>query len=218
VQLAIFDLDNTLIGADSDYLWGEFLTETGVVDRDRYLREHDRFYAAYLQGALDIHEFLEFQLAPLAAFPMERLLAWRERFLEQKIRPVVLPAARELVARHRGAGHMLLIVTATNRFITEPIAAMLGVTHLIATEPEYADGRYTGRVAGIPSYASGKVTRLEAWLARQGLRPTETWFYSDSHNDLPLLERVSHPVAVDPDDTLRGVARERGWPVLSLRG
>jgi HAD superfamily hydrolase (TIGR01490 family) len=217
VKLAIFDLDNTLIGGDSDYLWGQFLAETGVVDPGEYLRGHDRFYADYLAGTLDIRAFLRFQLAPLARHAPSDLLRWRARFVEEWIRPIVLPRARALIDEHREAGHSLLIITATNRFITAPIAELLGVTDLIATEPEAVDGRFTGEITGTPSYAAGKVARFQAWLADRGARASETWFYSDSHNDLPLLERVTHPVAVDPDDTLARVARERDWPIVSLR-
>ncbi|MCU0937293.1 MAG: HAD-IB family hydrolase [Gammaproteobacteria bacterium] len=217
MKLAIFDLDNTLIGGDSDYLWGQFLAELGVVDADAFLRGHERYYADYLAGTLDIRDFLRFQLAPLARFPMPELVAWRARFLEEKIRPILLPAAADLLDRHRRAEHRLLIITATNRFITAPIANLLGVVDLIATEPESANGRFTGDVSGVPSYAAGKVARFDAWLAEQVDPPGETWFYSDSHNDLPLLERVIHPVAVDPDDTLRAVAAARAWPVISLR-
>jgi HAD superfamily hydrolase (TIGR01490 family) len=217
VKLAIFDLDNTLIGGDSDYLWGQFLAGLGVVDAGEYLRGHDRFYADYLEGTLDIHAFLRFQLAPLARFEPADLLRWRTRFIAERIRPIVLPRARTLLDEHRAHGHTLLIVTATNRFITAPIAELLGVAELIATEPESVGGRFTGEVAGTPSYAAGKVVRFQQWLAERDARPSETWFYSDSHNDLPLLERVTHPVAVDPDETLAGVARARGWPVLSLR-
>lgn len=217
MNLAIFDLDNTLIAGDSDYLWGQFLAELGVVDPEAYLRGHERYYADYLAGTLDIHDFLRFQLAPLARLPVPELLAWRARFIEEKIQPILLPAAQALLDHHRRAGHRLLIITATNRFITGPIASLLGVADLIATEPETADGRFTGEVAGTPSYASGKVVRFEAWLAEQGEPLRETWFYSDSHNDLPLLERVDHPVAVDPDETLRAIAVERGWSILSLR-
>ena len=217
MQLAIFDLDNTLIAGDSDYLWGEFLAELGKVDAEAFLREHERYYADYLAGRLDIGEFLRFQLAPLARFPMPDLLAWRERFIEEKIRPILLPAARMLLERHRRAGHRLLIITATNRFITRPIASLLGVEDLIATEPETSAGRFTGEVAGVPAYAAGKVTRFDAWVEEQGQPPSETWFYSDSHNDLPLLERVDHAVAVDPDETLRTIARSRAWPIVHLR-
>lgn len=217
MNLAIFDLDNTLIAGDSDYLWGHFLAGIGVVDREHYLREHDRFYAAYLEGSLDIYEFLRFQLEPLARFPLPELLAWRSRFVEERIRPIRLPRADQLLAEHRNAGHTLLIVTATNRFVTAPIAELLGVPNLIATEPAQVGGRFTGEVAGVPSYRDGKVARLRAWLADNRVAPRETWFYSDSHNDLPLLATVTHPVAVDPDETLRRIAAERGWPVMTLR-
>jgi HAD superfamily hydrolase (TIGR01490 family) len=217
VNLAIFDLDNTLIRGDSDYLWGQFLAEVGAVDRGEFLRGHDRFYQHYLEGTLDIFEFLRFQLGPLARHPLPALTEWRTRFLAEKIEPILLPRAHALLDEHQGAGHTLLIITATNRFITEPIARRLGVDNLIATEPESVDGRFTGNVAGTPSYAGGKVERLEAWLRAHGTRPAETWFYSDSHNDLPLLERVTHPTAVDPDATLLQVASRRGWPVISLR-
>jgi HAD superfamily hydrolase (TIGR01490 family) len=217
MKLAIFDLDNTLIAGDSDYLWGQFLADLGVVDRAAYLAGHDRYYADYLAGTLDIHAFLRFQLAPLARLPRDDLLQWRQRFIEERIRPIVLPQAQDLLQGHRRANRELLIITATNRFITEPIAALLGVEELIATEPEVVGGQFTGEVAGIPSYGAGKVERFERWSSKQAARPTETWFYSDSHNDLPLLERVDHPVAVDPDATLLQVARARDWPVISLR-
>ncbi len=219
MAIALFDLDNTLIAGDSDYLWGRFLADEGVVDGARYEAENRRFYEDYLAGRLDIEAFLRHQLAPLAALPPGRLEALRARFIREAIVPIVLPAARALIARHREAGDRPVIITATNRFITEPIAALLGVEDLIATEPERGpDGRYTGRHAGIPAFREGKVRRLEAWLAEHGLDLTESWFYSDSHNDLPLLERVAHPVAVDPDPTLERIARARGWPVISLRG
>jgi HAD superfamily hydrolase (TIGR01490 family) len=217
MKLAIFDLDNTLIAGDSDHLWGQYLADLGVVDRRAYLEGHERYYADYLAGRLDIHAFLRFQLGPLARFPRDDLLRWRRLFVEQRIRPLLLPRAQELIQEHRHALRKLLIITATNRFITEPIAALLGVEDLIATEPEVVAGRFTGEVAGTPSYAAGKVERFEEWLSDQGVRPSETWFYSDSHNDLPLLERVDHPVAVDPDGKLRDVARARYWPIISLR-
>ena len=217
MPLAIFDLDNTLIAGDSDHLWGEFLVEQGVVDADVYRRENDRFYAEYRAGSLDIMEFLAFSLAPLARLDASELERLRRRFLEERIPPILLAEARALIERHRAAGDRLLIITATNRFITGPIAGILGVPDLIATEPEVRDGRYTGRVSGTPCYREGKVERLTEWLERTGLDLAGSHFYSDSHNDLPLLERVDHPVAVDPDDRLRAIASERGWPVLSLR-
>ena len=217
MSLAIFDLDNTLIGGDSDYLWGQYLSEIGAVDSERYRREHDRFYDEYLRGVLDIYEFLRFQLEPLKHNSQETLHRWRRRFVEEKIRPLLLPKAVDLLDRHRRAGDTLLIITATNRFITEPIAEALGVEHLIATEPEFTNGRYTGEVTGLPSYAAGKVERLRAWMAEFGAGLEDSWFYSDSHNDLPLLEIVTHPVAVDPDQVLRKESLKRNWPVISLR-
>jgi HAD superfamily hydrolase (TIGR01490 family) len=216
MALAIFDLDNTLLTGDSDYLWGQFLCEIGVVDRTRYERENDRFYADYRAGRLDIMAFLRFSLAPLAAHPRARLDDWHQRFMAEKIDPLIGKPAQALVARHRAAGDTLMIITATNAFVTAPIAARFGIPHLIATEPEVVDGQYTGRVAGTPSFREGKVERLDGWLAERGESLEGAWFYSDSHNDLPLLERVTHPVAVDPDSTLAMHARSRNWPVISL--
>ncbi len=217
MPLAIFDLDNTLLAGDSDYLWGVFLAERGIVDADHYERENERFYQEYKDGRLDIHEFLRFSLAPLARHAPSELAAWRDAFLVEKIDPIILPKARQLVERHRLAGDTLLIITATNSFVTAPIAARLGIPHLIATEPAVADGRYTGEVDGIPSFREGKVLRLEQWLDAHQATLARSSFYSDSHNDLPLLERVDQPVAVDPDGALADVARARGWPILSLR-
>jgi HAD superfamily hydrolase (TIGR01490 family) len=217
VALAIFDLDNTLLAGDSDYLWGVFLADLGVVDRDRYERENERFYRDYREGRLDIHAFLRFSLRPLSEHPPERLADWHRQFMARCIEPILLPAAAALLARHRAAGDRLLIVTATNSFVTAPIARRLGVADLLATEPELRDGRYTGEVAGIPCFQAGKVTRLQAWLEAQGEHLAGSHFYSDSHNDLPLLSRVDHPVAVDPDPALRRHARAQGWPVISLR-
>jgi HAD superfamily hydrolase (TIGR01490 family) len=187
------------------------------VDRDYYERENDRFYGDYQAGRLDIAAFLRFALAPLAAHPQAALYAWREAFLRGKIDPVILAPARALVERHRSAGDMLVLITATNAFVTAPIAERFGIPHLIATEPEQADGRYTGEVAGIPAFREGKVRRLEAWLAQTGQSLSGSTFYSDSHNDIALLDRVDHPVAVDPDPQLHVYARQRGWPVISLR-
>ncbi len=217
MALAIFDLDNTLLAGDSDYLWGEFLVEQGVVDGEYYARENRRFYEEYKAGKLDIHEFMAFSLAPLTRFPAAELETMRARYIQQKIVPIVPRPARELLRRHREQGDFLLIITATNRFVTEPIAELLGVDHLLATDPEMRDGRYTGRVAGTPCFREGKVTRLKEWLDETGNDLADSWFYSDSHNDLPLLELVSRPVAVDPDETLAQHAEMKGWPVISLR-
>lgn len=217
MSLAIFDLDNTLLSIDSDHAWGEFLLEQGAVDPIAYREANERFMADYNAGTLDMAAFLEIALKPLADNTPEQLAAWHQQFMASKIEPNILPKAEELLARHRTKGDTLLIVTATNLFITAPIAERLGVDHLIAVEPERIDGRYTGRVSGTPSYREGKVTRLEQWLHDQDLTMEGAWFYSDSHNDLPLLEIVEHPVAVDPDDTLRKVAEERQWRIMSLR-
>ena len=217
MTLALFDLDNTLLAGDSDYLWGRFMIEQGIVDGDEYEQRNQAFYDQYRGGRLDIHEFLAFQLQPLAAHPVEQLQRWRQAFLERMIEPIILPSARELVARHRLNGDTLVIITATNRFVTEPIAARFGVDHLLATEVEMRAGRYTGRAAGTPCFRHGKVERLEQWLATANEDLAGSWFYSDSHNDLPLLERVTHPVAVDPDETLRTEALARNWAVISLR-
>lgn len=217
MSLAIFDLDNTLLGGDSDYLWGRFLVEQGHVDGDYYERENQRFYDEYKAGTLDIFEFLRFSLKPLAEHDMATLQQWHRQFMEQKIAPIMLPKAIALLQKHRDAGDYLLIITATNHFVTAPIAETLGVDHILATEPEVAAGRYNGEVAGTPCFQQGKVTRLNEWLAQSGQNLADSWFYSDSHNDLPLLEMVSHPVAVDADETLAAHAEAKGWPHISLR-
>ncbi|MDR5860758.1 HAD family hydrolase [Halomonas eurihalina] len=217
MSLAIFDLDNTLLSIDSDHAWGEFLLEQGAVDPVAYKQANDRFMADYEAGTLDMHAFLEVALKPLADNTPEQLAAWHQQFMASKIEPSIQPRGEELVARHRARGDTLLIITATNRFITGPIAKRLGIDDLIAVEPEMIDGRYTGRVSGIPSYREGKVERLDAWLADREETLNDAWFYSDSHNDLPLLEKVDHPVAVDPDAPLRETAEARGWRIISLR-
>uniref|UniRef100_UPI00356348C5 histidinol-phosphatase n=1 Tax=Marinobacter sp. TaxID=50741 RepID=UPI00356348C5 len=215
---ALFDLDNTLLAGDSDHAWGEFLVEEGLVDAEEYRKANDRFYQEYLNGELDIFHYLRFALQPLARHEMDELLAWRDAFLEKKVRPMMQSKARELLDQHRQQGHTLMIITATNRFVTEPIADLLGVEHLIATEPELVNGRYTGEVAGVPSFQDGKVTRLNDWLDHHTRTLEGAWFYSDSHNDVPLLKQVENPVAVDPDPRLEVLAKESGWPVISLRG
>lgn len=216
LSLAIFDLDNTLLRGDSDYEWGQFLIDRAVVDAQVVAREHDRYYAQYLDGTLDIYEFLAFQLRPLAEHDRATLNNWREEFVRTRIRPLITASALALVEEHRRGGDTLLIITATNRFITRPIADAFGVKHLIATDPEEVDGRFTGKVAGIPSYRDGKIARLEPWLARHGETLAGSWFYSDSHNDLPLLKRVDNPVAVNPDATLADYARTHAWRILHL--
>ena len=217
MSLAIFDLDNTLLHGDSDHLWGEFLIDQGVVDRERFTRDNNRYYADYLAGTLNIHDFLEqHQLRPLAQHDRATLERWREEFIRTRILPLIGPQARALVEKHRAQGHTLLIITATNRFITEPIAAEFSIPHLIATELEEVNGRFTGKVAGVPSYREGKVTRLGEWSRLNGQNLADSWFYSDSHNDLPLLTRVDHPVAVNADETLAAYASQHGWPVITV--
>ena len=215
--IALFDLDNTLIAGDSDYLWGCFLAEQGVVDGASHERKNRRFYDQYKAGELDIHAFLEFQLQPLAAHSLDTLVKLREQYLQEKIAPVLLPAAQALVDKHRDQNDTLVVITATNRFITEPIVAMYGIPHLLATEPEFVDGAYTGAVSGVPCFQGGKIDKLADWLEENRQSLDDSWFYSDSHNDLPLLGEVIHPVAVDPDEILEQHAKDHNWPVISLR-
>ena len=218
MRLALFDLDNTLLTGDSDYEWGQFLVDRGVLDRDTYEAQNRAYYEQYVAGTLDIHEYLGFALRPLAAHTPAELEKWHAEFMRLRILPMITPAARALVERH--AAELCAIVTATNSFITAPIALEFGVPHLIATEPEKQDGRFTGRVSGTPCFREGKIERLQDWLSALGHRLSDfeqSTFYSDSHNDLPLLERVSRPVAVDPDEALAAAARRRGWAVISLR-
>ena len=217
MNLAIFDLDNTLLNGDSDYLWGQFLAAEGIVDGDYYERENQRFYDEYNAGTLNIFEFLRFSLQPLADNKLESMLTLRQKFMESNIAPIILPKARKLLQKHRDQGHELLIITATNTFVTQPIAEALEINNLIGTDPEFKNGRYTGEVSGTPSFRDGKVTRLNTWLEENGYNLASSWFYSDSHNDLPLLEVVTHPIAVDADDTLLQHAAAKGWDSISLR-
>ncbi len=218
VRLAIFDLDNTLLNGDSDYLWGEFLCDRGIVDRPVYEAANEQFYQDYRKGTLNIDDFLQFALQPLASNEPEQLYRWRDQFIEQKIKPIMLPAAAALVDQHRQAGDRLLVITATNRFVTEPIVELFGIEQLLATTPEMVDGRFTGRYLGAPCFQEGKVTQLKQWLSDSGCSMEGSWFYSDSHNDQPLLQQVDHPVAVDPDETLERFAQQQGWPIMTLRG
>lgn len=218
-RIALFDMDDTLLPADSDSLWNTWLADVGALDPVARRREQLRFGVAYVAGTLDIHAFMAFQLAPLAAHPRPLLERWREQFVRERVAPIVTEAARACVAAH--AGERLALVTATNRWIAEPIAALFGIDTVIATEPEEtADGTFTGRVVGLPAFREGKIERVRTWLAGQGLAfdtVARSTFYSDSRNDIPLLEHVTHPVAVDPDAALAAHAAARGWPVISLR-
>lgn len=217
VALAIFDLDNTLLAGDSDHAWSEFLVQRGLVDKASVSAANDRFYQQYQQGGLNIQAYLEFALSYLRDKTVDELAPLHTDFMATAIEPIILPKAVELIERHRAAGDTLLIITATNRFITGPIAQRLGIEHIIACEVEIVDGRYTGKPVGIPSFQHGKVTRLNAWLEEQKISMKGAWFYSDSHNDLPLLETVTNPVAVNPDDTLKARAQAQGWQILDLR-
>jgi HAD superfamily hydrolase (TIGR01490 family) len=218
-RLVLFDLDNTLLAGDSDFEWAQFLIEQGVLDREVYEARNQTFYDQYKAGTLDIFEFLNFQLKPLSRHPRRVLDDWHRRFMLGKILPMIRPNARALVAQHRG--DLCIVITATNSFVTAPIAREFGIEHLIATEPEMHDGEFTGNVTGTPCFREGKVHRLEAWLAARGQTLASfaaSWFYSDSFNDLPLLDSVTHPVAVDPDARLRAHAAARQWPIISLYG
>jgi len=219
VNLALFDLDNTLLNGDSDFEWAQFLIAIGVLDRELFEAKNEAFYQQYQAGTLDILAFLDFQLKPLARHSRQQLDIWHRQFMAERIMPMISPAARQLVAKHQAAGDLCAIVTATNRFVTAPIAREFGIDHLIATEPAQHNGEFTGGVAGVPSFREGKIIRLESWLTERG----QSWdsfanstFYSDSLNDLPLLEKVRTPVAVKPDATLRAHAERCGWPILQF--
>ena len=220
MDLVLFDLDNTLLSGDSDFEWAQYLISRGVLDREVHEAENERFYAQYKAGTLDIHEFLDFQLKPLSRHPRTELDEWHEEFMATHIRPILGQPARQLVQEHLDSGALVALVTATNSFVTGPIARELGIHHLIATIPAQADGHFTGKPRGMPSFREGKITRVGDWLESMGLwwgSFDKSLFYSDSLNDLPLLEIVTNPVAVDPDDTLRAHAQAHGWPVISLR-
>lgn len=217
MPLAIFDLDNTLLAGDSDHAWGEFACEAGLVDAVEFGARNDAFYEDYKAGELDIDAYLRHALSPLVGQPAALIADWHRQFMASKIEPMLQAAAFALVEQHRSSGDTLLIITATNSYITAPIARRFGIDNLLACEGEIVAGRYTGEPAGIPSYGAGKITRLQQWLEIHPHSLDGSIFYSDSHNDLPLLRKVDKPVAVDPDETLRAVAEQQGWPVISLR-
>ena len=220
MNLVLFDLDNTLLAGDSDFEWAQFLIRKGVLDRELQEAKNIRFYEQYKAGTLDIFEFLDFQLAPLARHPRAQLDAWHREFLATAIRPLMTAPARALVAGHLASDALVAVVTATNSFVTGPIAREFGIPHLVATIPAQENGAFTGKPRGMPAFKAGKIERVDNWLESLGLHFgsfERSWFYSDSHNDLPLMSRVSDPVAVDPDDTLRAHALAQGWPVISLR-
>ena len=215
MSLAIFDLDNTLIAGDSDYLWGEFLVENKLVDIDWYQSQNKKFFAQYKTGILNINEWLEFQLQPLTKFTLEQLDKLSAQFIISKIKPIVLNKAQDKIEFHRQRNDDLLIITATNRYISRPVADLLSIDTLLATTPEIIDDRFTGRTTGVITYQEGKITALTNWL--QNKQYSTTYFYSDSHNDLPLLEFVDVPIAVDPDEILAKQAQHNNWQIISFR-
>jgi len=220
MDLVLLDLDNTLLSGDSDFEWAQFLIDKGVLDREVQEAKNQEFYDHYKAGTLDIHAFLDFQLKPLARHGRAELDAWHEQFMAARIRPMITPPAADLVRRHVSEGALTAMVTATNSFVTGPIAREFGIAHLIATVAAQENGRFTGKPRGLPAFREGKINRVEAWLESLGLwwgSFGRSFFYSDSLNDLPLLAKVSHPVAVDPDETLRRHAERLGWPIISLR-
>ena len=220
MNLALFDLDNTLLTSDSDFEWSQFLIEKKVLDRKEYESRNLEFYEQYKSGTLDINQFLDFQLQPLSLYPRTQLDDWHNEFMAKKIMSQIAPGAYKLINEHMLGGDLCIIITATNRFVTEPIARILGINNLIATDPDQEDGEFTGQVSGTPCFREGKITRLEDWMDEHNLTWLsflESWFYSDSLNDIPLLKKVTNPVAVDPDSTLEKYAKENNWPIISLR-
>lgn len=214
--LAIFDLDSTLLNGDSDHAWGEFLLHKGIVDHT-YQEGNDRFYREYLAGSLDVAEYIQFMVQPLLGFDLQELDDLRQEFVQTSIQPMRLPRAESLLAEHRAKGRTLIIITSTTRLITEPIACLLQVDHLLATDLEIKNNRLTGKMDGVPCFGANKVTKLHTWLQKTRHSLEDSFFYTDSHTDLPLLELVDHPTAVDPDPNLQASALARGWPVISLR-
>ncbi len=220
MKLALFDLDNTLLNGDSDFEWSQFLIRIGILDRELFEVKNQAFYDQYKAGTLDIHEFLDFQLKPLSRHSRATLDEWHRQFMRENVLPMVTQSARNLVRQHRDAGDVCVIITATNSFVTAPIAREFGIEHLIATEPEHIDGEFTGRVADVPCFREGKITRLGNWLAEHSWTLDsfeDSTFYSDSLNDLPLMCKVKHPVAANPDATLQAHAQQHGWPIINLR-
>ncbi|NCW36122.1 MAG: HAD family hydrolase [Methylophilaceae bacterium] len=220
MNLALFDLDNTILAGDSDYNWSRFLIQEGYLDGEVHAEKNEKFYADYKAGTLDIYAFVEFQFRPLARNPRSVLNQLLKKYVEEVIKPMITKKAYALVRKHHEEGDLLIVITATNSFITKPIAALFGIENLIGTDPEEKEGEFTGKVSGLPSFKEGKVTRLEAWLKNKNLSLLDfkkSYFYSDSHNDLPLMQKVTHPIAVDADDILTEYAKSKGWPLISLR-
>jgi HAD superfamily hydrolase (TIGR01490 family) len=217
MTLAIFDLDNTLIAGDSDHLWGEYMIANGIVDENAFRQKNDLFYEDYKGGRLDNDVYLKFALEPLTNYSIEELYRWRQDFVETWIKPIIAPGAADILEKHRSQQHQLLIISATHLFITQPIAAVLGVPTVLSTEPEIVDNRYTGRFLGTATYKEGKVTALQEWLLKSGHNLEGSYFYSDSITDITLLERVDNPIAVNPEENLNSIAIQRDWKILDLR-
>ena len=218
MPLAIYDLDNTLIGGDSDYLWGEFLCDEGIIsDRESFQKMNDYFYYQYETGELNIFAWAEFSFKVLTKHSLEELNKLRKDFVDTKIKPILLEKAQSCINNHKEKGDTVLVITASNTFITKPIIEMYGIDHLLATEPEFISGRFTGKVSGIPCFQSGKIDNLMPWLEKNNESLIGSYFYSDSHNDLPLLELVDNPIAVNSDEILSSAAHKNGWPVLDWR-
>ncbi len=217
MALAIFDLDNTLIAGDSDYLWGKFLVANKLVDGENFAEINAQFYADYKAGCLDIIAYQKFALLPLSKENMPTLNRWHQQFMQDLIKPILLPKAQSMVDKHKQQGDRVIIITATNTFITKPIGKAYGITELLGTEGKIVNDRYTGEVEGIPTFQQGKVTRLNTWLEENNETLVGSYFYSDSHNDLPLLNIVENPVVVDGDKKLLQIAKEKNWHSLSFR-
>lgn len=216
-RLALFDLDNTLLAGDSDHGWGEFMVSQGLVDGADYGAKNDSFYQDYVAGKLNMSAYAEFVLAPLTQYSTAKLDSIHQQFMQTVVIPMIAPKTQALLQQHRNAGDVLVIVTATNDFITAPIAAYLDIPHLIATPAELLNGRYTGRLSGPPCFQAGKIDKLNAWMARHDYTIEGAYFYSDSHNDIPLLSLVDQPMVVDPDTKLEAHAVAHAWPIMSLR-
>ena len=217
MALALFDLDETLIATDSDHAWGNFLITKGLVEESAYKFRNEQFFNDYKRGVLDINAYLAFSCSTLTKFSIEDLEKFHREFVSTFITPFILPKAIELIKFHRDNGDKLVVITSTNQFVAEPIVSLLGIDTIIAPEPEIKENKYTGKILGTPSFGEGKVIRVQEWILGEGRTLAGSYFYTDSHNDLPLLRIVSNPVAVDPDDILRVEARKKKWSIISLR-
>ncbi len=216
MTLAIFDLDHTLINDDSDYLWGKYLVEHHIVDAEYYKKKNEQFYEDYQAGTLDIERYLEFSLKPLSEHTMPQLHTWRDDYINTIIKPIIAKKTPQLIQKHHNAGHTLIIVSATNRFVTEPIAQLLNIPNLLSTKPEIKNNQYTGKYTGIPTFKEGKIKALNEWMTNNNHNLAGSYFYSDSINDLPLLEQVTHPIVVNPDKRLKAISLKNNWLEINL--